>query len=257
MLPLITAGASILGKLLGGAAKGQSDERTKQNQFTLDRNGQALSQYGTQQGALLNSLIAGGNEATNRYGTNQNAITNAMQGQQTATSHAMDAQSAENLNRAQLGLQAPSVRAKQSVLGSLMKNLQPVSIQGPAGQAGHESKITGGLSAAALDPMTRQHGDELMKAALQAQLSGSDIPEKTNFASGIQNWGSTVLTPPAATDYSKGLLAPPKLDGYKSAGTGESLLSGASMGGNILSEILKLMAQGKGSEQPSDSAGWG
>lgn len=250
MLPLmaIAAGSGILSKLLGGAGKGAADERKNQNDFTLNKNNQALSQYGTQQNALLQTILAGGRDTMDRYNTQQGATTNATQGLQTATSHALDAQSAEGMQRAQLGLQAPSVRARQSVLGSLMKNLQPAHIQGPAGQQGHESTITGGLSASALDPMTRQHGDELMKAALQAQLSGSDVPAATDFKSGIQDWKGSVLTPPDATDYTKSIMAPPELGGYKSAGKGESIMSGLSMGGGVIGEILKLIASGQGGQ---------
>jgi hypothetical protein len=255
LIPAISAGLPLLGKLLSGGAKGAAAERGGQNDFTLARNSQALSQYGTQQNALIQSLLAKGQEATNRYNTNQGATTAATSGLQNATSRALEAQSGEGMQRAQLGLQAPSVRARQSVLGSLMKNLQPVKIQGPAGQAGHTSSITGGLSASALDPTTRQHGDELMKAALMAQMTGSDIPKATDFQSGIQDWKGSVLDVPEATDYSKGIIAPPELGGYKDAGKGESLLAGGGMLASILGELLKLRQQGGSPEEPSAGAG--
>jgi len=244
----IAGGASLLGKLLGGGAKGAADERGNENAFTLGRNQQALSQYGTQQNALLSSLLAQGNEATSRYNTNQGATTAATSGLQNATSRALEAGSAEGMDRARLGLQAPSIRARQSVLGSLMKNLQPTRIQSPAGQRGHESSITGGLSASALDPTTRQHGDALMQAALMAQLTGSDVPAATDFKSGIQDWKGSVLDVPEATDYSKGLLAPPELGGYKRAGKWESVLSG----GGILAQILGELLKGGGSGARTD-----
>jgi hypothetical protein len=254
-IPLITSGVSLLGKLFGGGAKGQADERGQQNQFIADANRNRLQQYGTQQNALLSSLLAGGRDKMDAYQTRQGASTNAMQGQQAATSNALNNQSQEGLQRAQLGLQAPSVRARQSVMGSLMKNLQPTRIQSAPGQQGHTSSITGGLSAAALDPTTRQHGDELMNSALMAQLSGSDVPAATDFKSGIQDWKSSVLDVPEATDYSKGILAPPVMQGYKEPGKMESILSGGGMLGGILGELLKL--RGGGNAAPPDTGAYG
>jgi hypothetical protein len=229
-----TGGASLaltgLGSTLGGAAKGAADERGGQNQFTDNNNRTLASMYGTEQGALLQKLLAQGQEATSRYGTRQGATTGAMQGLQGATSSALANQSAEGLQRSQLGLQSARERARQSVMGSVMQNLQPSSVQVAPGQRGHETKLSGGLSAANLDPMTRQHGGELMKAALQAQLSGSDVPAATDFKSGIQDWKSTVLDAPEATDYSNAIIAKPKLGEYEDAGKLESWLSLLGMG---------------------------
>lgn len=250
MIGALLAAAPLVGKLLSGGAKGAAAERGGQNDFTLARNQQALSQYGTQQNALIQSLLAKGQEATNRYNTNQGATTAATSGLQNATSRALEAGSAEGMDRARLGLQAPTIRAKQSVLGSLMKNLQPVKIQGPAGQRGHESSITGGLSASALDPTTRQHGEELMQAALMAQLSGSDVPAATDFKSGIQDWKSSVLDVPEATDYSKGILPPPEMGDYKEAGKLESGLSMGGIIGNLLGELLRKQPQDFGNDIP-------
>lgn len=258
-MPFLAAAAAlapVLGKLLGGGAKSAAGDRESQNNFTQTANQQALSQWGTQQNALLASLLAKDRGAMDRYATQQGATTNAVQGMQGAVSHALDAQSNENLQRAQLGLQAPSVRAKQSVMGSLMKNLQPVSIGG--NPRINKPTITGGMSASALDPTTRQHGDALMQSALQAQLSGSDVPEKSNFLSGVQNWGSTVLQPPSETDFSKSILAPPKLQGYAQPGKMESILSGGSLVGNILGPILQELLKGKsggGMDNPFEAAG--
>lgn len=239
MLGFLAAAAPLLGKLLGGGAKGQANERANQNAFIEGQNRNALSQYGTQQNALLSTILAGGRDKMDAYQTQQGATTSAMQGQQAATSNALNNQSAEGLQRAQLGLQAPSVRARQSILGSLMKNLKPAQMQSAPGQAGHTSSITGGLSASALDPMTRAHGDELMKAAMEAQLTGSDVPAATDFKSGIQDWQSTILDVPEATDYSKGILAPPKMQEYEQPSKLETGLSMGGIIGNILGELLK------------------
>lgn len=250
LIPLLMAGAPAVGRLLGGGAKGAAAERTNQNNYQQTANSQALQRYGTQQNALLQALLAQDRGALDRYGTQQAATTNAMQGQQAATSRALEAQSGEGLQRAQLGLQAPSIRAKQSLLGSLMQNLQPVNIQTNARVAASKPTITGGLSPAAIDPTTRQHGGALMQAALQAQLSGSDIPKATDFKSGIQDWKSSILTPPDAVDFGKGVLTPPELSGYRQPGKGESIMSGGSIIGGILGELLPLILNRGGGGAP-------
>ncbi len=231
MIGAIAALAPIVSKLIGKAAGGAADARAGENQFSLGQDQLRNSQYGTQQSALLQALLAKDRGAMDRYGTQQGATTAATQGLQSATSNALSNQSAEGLQRAQLGLQAPGVRAKQS-------------IQTNSRVAASKPTISGGMSASALDPTTRQHGDELMKAALQAQLSGSDVPAATDFKSGIQDWKSTVLAPPEATDYSAGILTPPKLTDYKGPGKMESFLSGGALGGSILGEILQQILKG-------------
>lgn len=248
ILPIAMAAAPILGKLFGGGAQGAAQERAGQNQFTLNKNTQELSKYGTQQNALLSALLARGRENQDRYQTQQGATTNAMQGQHGA----LVAGSNEGLQRAQLGLQAPTARARQSVLGSVMKNLQPSSFSVPEGQKGRVPTRTGGLTAAVLDPTTRAHGDELMNAALMAQLSGSDVPKATDFKAG--DWAGSVIAPPPTTDYMSGILAPPELGGYKTAGKGESILSGLGVGGGVLGEILKLIQGAQGDPNAPDPA---
>jgi hypothetical protein len=232
--------------MFGGGAGGAASERDRRNQFITAQNAAQNQRYGTQQNAALQALLARGNEATSRYGTRQGATTNALQGLQGATSRALEAQSAEGLERARLGLQAPSIAAKQSIFGSMMKNMQPHQFTSPARQQGHLTNVTGGLSAASLDPTTRQHGEELMKSALQAQLSGGGLPPKTDFMGGVQDWKSSVLDAPEATDYSKGLLNPPQLQGYQNAGKGESLMSMLGLGGGILGQLLPALGGGGG-----------
>ena len=225
-----TGGASLAltgaGGVLGGMGKGAADERTNVNAFNQNADRTRTSQYTTQQGALLNALLASGRDKMQGYDTKQGATLQSLSGLQNATSGALANQSAEKLALARLGMEAPNIAAKQSVLGSLMKNLQPHSFTSPVGQQGHLTKVSGGLSPTALDPMTRQHGELLMKGALERQLSGNNVPAPTDFMSGIQDWKSGVLDVPEATDYSKGVLTPPELTDYKKAGKGESILSG-------------------------------
>ena len=89
-----------------------------------------------------------------------------------------------------------------------------------------------------------------MKSALEKQLSGGGLPGATDFLGGIQDWSKAVLDVPEATDYSKGVIAPPELGGYKQAGKGESLMSGLSLGlglgGEVLGGITDAMGGGDG-----------
>lgn len=228
--PLIAMGVgSLLGRLGGGAAK----ERGGQNEFTLGQDRTKATNYNTQQDAALNALLAAGKDRMTGYQTRQGATTDALQGLQGAHTAARQGESAEKIALAKLGLDAPMANARASILGSAMKNLQPSSFQSPTGQQGHLTKFSGGLTAATLDPMTRQHGEALMKAALEKQLSGGGLPGATDFQGGIQDWSKGVLDVPEATDYSKGLIAPPDLGEYKKAGALETILStlGAGLSG--------------------------
>lgn len=273
-LPLLMAGAPLLGKLLGGGAKGAATERGQQNDYGLSQNQQALSQYGTQQNALLQALLAQGREGQDRYSTRQNATTNALNSgsqeatsryntQQGATTTALGQQSAEGLQRAQLGLQAPSVRARQSILGSMMQNMQPVSIEATGQTRGRVPTIKGGLSADMLSPETRQHGAELSKAALMAQLSGSDVPGATDFKSGIlqapaaTDFKGGILDAPPETDYSKGVMAPPTLNGYRQPGKGESAMSWLSLILNGLGAMPTVGSKSSGNGLTIDPFGGG
>jgi hypothetical protein len=223
---LQNGGVGDLASVLGGAGQAAGAQRMGENNQQMDVNRARASVYGTQQGALLNALLAKERGGMDRY-----------QSQQGATQTALGQQSNEGMARAQLGLQAPSVRAKQSVLGSLMKNMQDLDIQGPASQRGHVPTITGGMRPSNLDPTTRAHGDELMKAAMQAQLTGSDIPAATDFKSGI-------LAPPGETDFQSGMITPPDMGaGLQEEGGLEKTLGA---GGTIASIIAALMQQNKG-----------
>jgi hypothetical protein len=242
-MPLLSAIPSVA-KIFGGGAKGAADERTLKNQFTTGQNTAETARYGTAQNALMQSLLARGQEDTSRYGTKQGATTGAMQGLQGATSRALEAQSGEGLERAKLGMAAPSIQAKQSILGSLMKNMQPHEFQSAPRQQGHLTQVRGGMSAANLDPGTRALGGKMIEAALKDP--NANIPGATDFMGGIQDWKSTILDQPAATDYSKGLMKPPDLKGYENAGKGESGMSLASIIGGIGGELLPALLAGRG-----------
>lgn len=225
-LPAIMGGASLLGKLFGGAAKGSADQRMAENNQTGQQNDLAARLYGTRQGALLQALMAKDRGAMDRYSTRQGATTTAL-GQEEAG----------KLNRAQLGLQAPTIRAKQSLLGSAMENMQPVSVSGlPTRLQGRVPTISGGLSPSMLSDTTRAHGKELQRAALAAQFSGSDIPAATDFKSGI-------LDAPEMVDFEGGVLATPEMQKYKQAGKLEKALGIGGLLGSMIGGIGDLMPQ--------------
>jgi len=246
-IPLAMQGAS---GLLSGAAKGSADERSKENVALGDRDKTKANIYGTQQGALLNALLASGKDKLSRYDTQQGATTQAMQGRQGAWNTALGNESNEKIALAKLGIDAPAANAKASILGSLMKNYQPHQLTSPAGQIGHITQIKGGPGA--LDPLTRQHGEALMQSALQKQLGGGGLPGATNFREGIQDWDKAILDAPGATDYSKGLMLPPELADYKKAGKGESILSGLGLGLGLAGTVAGSFGGGGGDGGSSD-----
>ena len=173
-LPLlaIAAGAGILGKIAGGAGKGAAAERAGQNDFTQTQNQQALSKYGIDQSARQNLL-----------------------GQQEQAT----------LNRAQLGMQAPNVRMRQALLGSLIQNMQSAKITPPSGI--RMGQMTGGIDPSSLlNAGARAGGGEMQRQALMALLTKSDVP--------------------AATDFVRdGTVAGPQMGGYKKPGGMETALS--------------------------------
>jgi len=245
VIPLIL---SAVGGAISKGAEGQAKERGTQNDFRQAQDRTRSQNYGTQQGALLNSLLATGRDKLQGYGTKQGATTDAMQGLQGAWTSALGNESAEKIALAKLGLEAPTAAAKQSILGSLMKNVQPHKFASPTGQQGHLTTLSGGMGGAAIDPVMRQHGEALMQSALKNQLGGNVLPERTDFRSGIQDWSKSVLDTPEATDYSKGLLNPPDLGDYKDAGKLESILSLVGSGLNVAGGI----AGGLNANKPPD-----
>jgi hypothetical protein len=112
-------------------------------------------------------------------------------------------------DRAQMGLQAPGQRMRQSVLGSLIQNMQAAKVTPPPGV--NMAQMSGGLSPALLSPAVRAGGGELQRQALLALLNKSDVPGPTDYPT-------------------SGMIAPPA---YKGAGKGETLASLLGIGANI------------------------
>lgn len=228
-----------LGGVLSGGAKGSADQRHTEDDLAASRDRNAISLYNTQQGS-----------ADSRYGTQQRATTDALSAEdrgavdrygikQRATTDALDATEKGALDRSKLGMDSASIRAKQSIRASLMKNGHGIKISGlPAGVASHMPTITGGLSLDSLDPITRQHGDALLNSALMAQLTGSDVPAATDFKGGV-------LDAPANTDFRSGVLTPPNsltaptLSQPSKSGVLEKTLGTSGLMASILAALAK------------------
>lgn len=115
------------------------------------------------------------------YGANQNAML-------TAGSMA----EAARLDRAKLGMEAPEVRTKQALYGDLIRNLSDAKLTGMGAHVPKVS-ISGGLRPSAISAAGREAaGSALQTQAMQALLSGSDVPDMPDFS-------KLVLTPPEAT----------------------------------------------------------
>lgn len=161
-IPAITAGASLLGKLFSGGAKGAADQRMNENDQTQRTNSLLAQLWGMSQNATGRSLEAGSQERL--------------------------AQGNQDLDQRRFALSAPSARASQSVRGSLMQNLQPASFSGlPDRVSSRIPTLQGGLNPSALNADTRALGGELSRKALLDQMAGDNFApmQQTDFSKGV------------------------------------------------------------------------
>lgn len=201
MLGAILGAVTGLGSILGGGGKGAAAERQNQNDFIQRENQMRLQQQAAQQQALL-SLLGLDERAT--------------------------------MDRAQLGIQAPSARAKQAVIGSLLARMTPAQVTPPAGV--NMAKISGGAAGALGNPQMQAAGNALSAQALQALLSKSDVPAAANYRQ-------------------QGMVAPAQMAPYKSAGKGESLMSALGLGGGIAGILGGLKKKPPVSDYPGQYGG--
>ena len=170
---------STLGRLMTGAAAGQTGERDQRNDFTGRTNQAIAGMYGTQQNALLQLLMA-------------------------------------DLAQRRFQLEAPNMRGRTALLGSLMQNMQPVQLNGLSPQLrARMPQITGGLTPAALGPQARQMGGLMQQGAVEGQQRGDTFAPLQNS-----------------------LINPPNLGQYQNAGRGESALSTAGLATSLLGTFL-------------------
>lgn len=77
------------------------------------------------------------------------------------------------LQGAKFNLDAPQSRARNSVRGDLLANMQPVQISGPiTGTKGKMPTISGGLTPSVLSDNSRQLGQLMSREALLSQMQG-------------------------------------------------------------------------------------
>lgn len=216
-LPAITGVAGLLGRLFGNSAKESANQRIADNASAAQRNALLASLYNTQQNATTDALRAGSAEKL--------------------------AQGNQDLDQRKFALGAPSVRAGQSVRGSIMQNAQPFTVSGLPDKIQQSiPQISGGLSPALFNADTRDLGGELTRKALIDQLKGD------------------TFDPMTATDFSGGVLSPPALEDYAAPGGVEKGLGGA----GLLASILGTLGEGtdawrkrRPSYEPGDETGWG
>lgn len=218
-----TGGASIpvgqaIAQVAGGLSQGSANQRGAENNQAAERNRLLAQLYGTKQNATLNALDAGSREARD--------------------------QRSQALDERKYALSAPSVRAGQSVRGSIMANAQPVTISGIPSDI-HVPTISGGLSPALFNANTRALGDEMTRKALVDQLKGDDF------------------APMEKTDFKSGILADPKMEAYQKAGLLEKILGGIGMVGSVAGAASQFGAKGFGAGgngrvyDPTDQNGFG
>lgn len=194
----IAAVAGLLGPLLGKAAGGASSERQNQNDYAL-RQAQ-LTQQGHQFDTSAGLQAAGMNERA-------------------------------TLDRANLGIQAPQQRARQALLGSLLKNAKSTKVTPPDGI--RMGQVSGGINdISGLLADARDAGGMLAGNATKAIETGSDVP--------------------AYMDVTSQLAKSPDAPSYQGAGKLESLLSG----GSSLAAILAAVLQGKGGGGKDPGGPW-
>lgn len=183
LLPALMMGGSMLGK----AGKGAADERARQNNFQLQNNQLAQSAHNADMSTMLS---------------------------------AMQQNEGARMNRAQLGITAPSARMKQALLGSLIQNARTARYTPPPGV--RMGQVSGGFDLDTLiNALGRQAGGTLQGQATRALETGSDVP--------------------AFEDATARLRPSPTPAGYKKPGVFETIMSIAGLvgGGAGVSQNLR------------------
>lgn len=226
MLPAILAGAGLLGKLFGGAAKGSADQRITENQQRLSQ------QQITNSDLLQRALLQSNNANTRASMANDNANTRAsMQNNDNQFRAGLD------LQRKQFTQREPSVQARQAMAGSLLSRIQPIN------GSSSNSIIN------ALGPDAREAGSLLSQRGVSGLRSGPSTFESIPAASLPGLTLPDVLNLPPATQMA-----------LQKSGLLEKLLGGAGLAGSILGGLGELGNFGKptsGNNLPIDPTGGG
>jgi hypothetical protein len=195
--------------VLGGMSEGMQQERADENLYARNAD------------ALRNSV----------YNTRQNAELRASENEEEAALNRARLEESGLLSRSELGMRAPNVRTRQSIIGSLLQEMQPVSF-GNLGRVRPPS-VSGGLTPAALNADARRTGSILQSQAIQALLDGSDVPDMVDV--------------PNAPNFQDSIVEPPDLTPFQEPGAAETGLSWLGTGGSLMQSIMKnLRRQGSG-----------
>lgn len=149
--------AEAMGGMAGALGKGRADGRVAEANVNAGRDQTALNQYGMQQGSIL---------------------------------RAAENMAQQNQTDAQMGLQAPSMRAKQALLGDQMAGFQwkpPTHARANVVDFGSPFNISAN---------TRELGGMLSSGALADQKQGNSPLEKVDFL-------SQLIAPPGQTPLPK------------------------------------------------------
>lgn len=162
-IPLITAGLGLAGQVAAAKSAGAAQGRAQEAQINQGTDAINSRNYATEQNA---NLLA----------------------QQLAAANALD--------RSRLGIEAPQARANQAALGDILANLQDVQISGVPSHLPNV-QVSGGLRPSNLGAGARAAGQGLTAQALQALLSGSDVPPATDFQGAVLDAPKATPTPQA------------------------------------------------------------
>lgn len=219
MLGAILGGASLLGKLFGGAAKGSADQRITENQ-------QRLQQMQAQNSdALQRALLQSNNANTRASMANDNAYQRASMTNANNLSRA-----GLDLDRRRYGLQEPSVQARQALAGSLLSRIKPVQINGmPAGMGVRSSIID------AIGPEAREAG------SLLAQRGLSGLQRGPAQFDALPDAALPNLTLPEFAN-----LPPATQAALQKSGLLEKILGGVGLAGSIIGGLGELGGFEKG-----------
>lgn len=209
-LPLILGGASLLGKLFGGASQGRAAGRAAENDAALNRDRLAQSQYATDTNARL---------------------TERSQGLQGAES-----QQSADVAKLLFSILNPQQRTGQVAMGDILSRIG-------AGGAGMKPNsmpsripkfnVGSGLGLSALGPTSQMAGNAMKLQALQALLSGSDVQKypTPNFAGAMDAAGGARPTAPRPTPVSQPNWLDKVLNIGSAIGTGAGALGALGVGG--------------------------
>lgn len=200
-LPAITAGASLLGKLFSGGAKGAADQRQWENQQRL------------QQQQIQNNDILQRAQLTNNDALTRAQMTNTDQYNRAGL----------DLDRRKFSQQEPNAQARQAMLGSMLSRLQPLQISGLSDRVtARMPKMNSIIDS--LGPEARSAGSLLASRGLSGLQSGP-----TKFDE---------LAPMSMPDALN--LPPATVQALQKSGLLEKIMGGIGLGGSLLGSLGNL-----------------